>query len=83
MTQVITYMVIEGTCLNNQKFLTPFNPQTQQSDVLLREVVYLLLTTREIVKRVCGSDSLKNIGESLLAKMANETVDGSILKANF
>ena len=43
-------MVLEYTSLKNQKFLAAFNPQTQQSDVILREIVYLLLTTKEIVR---------------------------------
>ena len=68
-------MVLESTCLRNQKFLAPFNPQTQQDDVLLREIVYILMTTREIVKRLFSgkaNDKLKELAASIFDKIVPE-----------
>ena len=49
MCSVVTYMVLENTCMKNNQFLTPFDCQSQQSDVFLREIVFMTITTSEIV----------------------------------
>lgn len=89
MCSVVTYFVLESTCMNNQRLLTAFNPSAQQHDILLRDVVYLTMTTKEILRRLLCSDPskhsevLSNIGNQIMTKLADEVKDENVFKKNF
>ena len=82
--EIITHMVIEGTCLRNTAFLTPFNPSAQQSDVILREIVYLMLSVREIVKRIWGENEppFEAVGKALIFKIRVDISKRNIFELN-
>ena len=57
MGSVVTHLIIESTCLKHQQFLEPFNPEAQQDGISLRDIVYLTMTTKEIVRRLVEEDT--------------------------
>ena len=56
---VVTHMILSSVCQNNNKLLAPFDPTVQQNNIILRDIVFVMLTTKELVKRIC--DDNKNI----------------------
>ena len=69
---VVTHLVMSSVTLNNNSLLTAFDPSVQQNSVILRDIVFLLLTVRELVSRICGSDKLQDISTSLLFEMTKK-----------
>ena len=57
MASVVTHLIIESTCLKHQQFLAPTDPEAQQDGINLREIVYLTMTTKEIVRRLVEEDT--------------------------
>ena len=59
----------------------------QQNDILLREVVFILLTTREIVRRLFLKekqlDKLSEVGQVLICQISTETVDKNMVGLNY
>ena len=73
MCSIVAHMVIENVCLRNTQFLAKYDPLTQQNTIVLREIVYILLTTREIIKGLFqekGESKLNEIGHLLIQGMA-------------
>ena len=52
MMQVVTNLVLEAVSLKHDKLLAKFDASAQQDDTSLRDVVFIILTTRELVKRI-------------------------------
>ena len=71
---VVTHLVMSQVCLNNNALLTAFDPNVQQNSALLRDIVFILLTTRELITRICGAEKLQEISESLLLQMTTKDV---------
>ena len=55
---VVTHLVMASVTLNNNSLLTAFDPAVQQNSVVLRDIVFVLLTVRELVSRICGKEKL-------------------------
>ena len=72
MMSVVTHMVLSSVCLNNNKLLIPFDPAVQQNNIILRDIVFVLLTIKELVKRICdgNEDTLKEVADILLVEMS-------------
>ena len=85
MTSVVTHMVIESTLIRNQSFLAPFDPYAQQNDVILREVVYTLLVTREILTRLFTDEParLREVAWTLLCEESTQHDGQNILQKNY
>ena len=80
MCSVVTHLVLESICMTNQTFLTPFNANTQQNGVLLREIVYILLTVRELLSRLMDEGKAQELAEFMLSKLSSDVYEHNALK---
>jgi len=83
MCSVVTHLLLESTNLKNQSFLAPFSASTQQNDILLREVVYIMLTVREILSRVNPERlNVTQLAEFMISKMSSDLYHENPLRKN-
>ena len=80
-----THLVLSSVCLNNNKLLMPFDPSVQQGTIVLRDVVFLLLTVKELVKRVCGDSEakLQEIADQMLVEMSTNELTANVFHKNY
>ena len=71
---VVTHLVMSQVSLNNNALLTDFDPNVQQNSALLRDIVFILLTARELITRICGKVKLQEISESLLLQLTTKNL---------
>ena len=90
MCAVVTHLVLESTSMKNQRFLAAFNPSAQQNDIVLRDIVYTTMTTREVVKRILcaenleqGGTVLKELGKSLMSNLSQELFNENVFRKNY
>ena len=90
MCAVVTHLVLESTSMKNQRFLATFNPSAQQNDIVLRDIVYATMTTREVVKRILcaenleqGGTVLKELGKSLMSNLSQELFNENVFRKNY
>ena len=80
-----THLVLSSVCLNNNKLLQPFDPSVQQNTIILRDVVFILLTVKELVKRICGDndDKLKEIVDEVLVEISTSEFTANVFRKNY
>ena len=85
MMNVVTHMVLSSVCLNNNKLLTPFDPLVQQNNVVLRDIVFILLTVKELVKRIYDNNEakLKEIADEILVEISTDQITQNIFHKNY
>ena len=72
MMSVVTHMVLASVSLNNNKLLEAFDPAVQQNNIILRDIVFALLTVKELVKRIDNNNEevLKTIADEMLVELS-------------
>ena len=85
MMSVVTHMILSSVCLNNNKLLTPFDPAVQQNNIILRDIVFVLLTIKELVKRICDNneEKLKEIADLLLVELSTNEFTLNVFLKNY
>ena len=66
--------------------MAPFDPKSQQNGIVLREIVYLILTVKEILNRVFeqgqAEAKLKELSEFMISKLSSDLYEENALKKN-
>ena len=66
--------------------MAPFDVNSQQNGIVLREIVYVMITVREILRRVFEKDQaeakLKELAEFMVSKLSSDLYEENALKKN-
>ena len=66
--------------------MAPFDVNSQQNGIVLREIVYVMITVREILRRVFEKDQaeakLKELAEFMISKLSSDLYEENALKKN-
>ena len=66
----VTHMVLSQVSLEDGKLFEQFDPLQKQKTIILRDIVFIMLTVNELVKQTCGNEAkLKEISDSLLIEI--------------
>ena len=85
MMQVVTNLVLEAVSLKHDKLLEKFDATAQQDDTSLRDVVFIILTTKELVKRIYFDQSAKmdQLADLMFIKLSTDVFKENLFEKNF